>query len=106
MAPIDTIVAEFKQAVSRMYGDKLVQVILYGSYARGNYTAESGIDLAVVLQIEHVERWRAVERLSPIAVEISEKYDCLIAPIVLEAKRLIASKNLFIQTVQQEGIAV
>ncbi len=106
MGPLENILSDFKQAMSHIYGDQLASVILYGSYARGDYNADSDIDLAVVLQTERVERWREIERVAPVTVELSEKYDCLIAPVVLEAKRLISSSNLFIQTVQQEGIAL
>ena len=106
MAPLENILSDFKQAMSHLYGDRLANVILYGSYARGDFHAESDIDLAVVLQTERVERWREIERVAPIAVELSEKYDCLIAPVVLEASRLTSSGNLFIKTVQREGIVL
>ncbi|MBO0937686.1 nucleotidyltransferase domain-containing protein [Fibrella sp. HMF5335] len=106
MTSLQQITSEFKQSMLRLYGDQLAQVILYGSYARGDYNAESDVDLAVVLHIERVERWREVERIAPVVVDLSVKYNCLISPIVLEASRLNGSQNLFIRHVRQEGIAL
>jgi predicted nucleotidyltransferase len=103
MASLERILSDFKQAMFHIYGDQLASVILYGSYARGDQQAESDIDLAVVLRTDHVERWREVERIAPITVELSDKYNCLIAPIVVEAKRLASSGNLFLRAIQQEG---
>ncbi|WP_082111607.1 nucleotidyltransferase domain-containing protein [Spirosoma radiotolerans] len=46
---IDPIVRAFKKAMQEFYGDRLCDVILYGSYARGDYDEESDIDFMIVL---------------------------------------------------------
>ncbi|MCX6215553.1 nucleotidyltransferase domain-containing protein [Spirosoma sp.] len=60
---IEPIVREFKAALQDIYGDRLGDVVLYGSYARGDYD-ESDIDLMILLNDEDVNtyaefwRWR------------------------------------------------
>jgi predicted nucleotidyltransferase len=47
---IAPILAEVKSALREIYGDNLRKVILYGSYARGDYDTEgSDIDVMLVL---------------------------------------------------------
>ena len=54
------IILEFSNEVKRIFGSKLKKVILYGSYARGNYKADSDIDIMILTtftdeEIENVE---------------------------------------------------
>ena len=38
--------------LTAIFGDKLIDVILFGSYARGDYDEESDIDIAVIIKEE------------------------------------------------------
>lgn len=49
---IKPLLPKIKQAIQDLYGDRLVRVILYGSFARGKATEDSDIDIAVVLKGE------------------------------------------------------
>ena len=43
------ILAELRHYFNDLYGDRLVQLILYGSQARGDAKPDSDIDILVVL---------------------------------------------------------
>jgi predicted nucleotidyltransferase len=43
---------EVVSGVKNIFGEKLKKVILYGSYARGDYDAQSDIDIMVLADIE------------------------------------------------------
>ncbi len=47
---IKEILKEFRTGVEKLYGKKLKNIILYGSWARGDATDESDIDLLIVLE--------------------------------------------------------
>ena len=54
------IIMSFARRVRRILGKNLKQVILYGSYARGDYTEDSDIDIMVLTtltdkEIEQIE---------------------------------------------------
>ncbi len=71
--PINPIIAplvrEFKASLQQLYGDRLRDVVLYGSYARGDYDDESDIDLMVILNDEQVDTIHEVFRLCNLTLE-------------------------------------
>ncbi|MBQ3390066.1 MAG: nucleotidyltransferase domain-containing protein [Firmicutes bacterium] len=42
--------------IGRIYGDTLDRVILYGSYARGEQTGESDVDIAILVKEGNTEK--------------------------------------------------
>ena len=46
---VDKVLAEAKALLSAAYADRLKGIVLFGSYARGDFTKESDIDLLVLL---------------------------------------------------------
>ncbi|WHH59487.1 nucleotidyltransferase domain-containing protein [Petroclostridium sp. X23] len=46
---VKEITSEFVRKVKPVFGDKFKKVILFGSYARGDYDAESDIDILVMV---------------------------------------------------------
>jgi len=71
---IDELVKGFEkvlvEAFLRVFGDRLVSLVLYGSYARGDFREDSDIDLIVVLSsvvdryARHLELDRVEELLA------------------------------------------
>jgi predicted nucleotidyltransferase len=57
---------DVKQVLTELYGDRLDRVVLFGSYARGDFHNESDIDYLVVLRDETVngagEIWYMVDK--------------------------------------------
>ena len=46
---IQTLLADYLADIRKIYGNHLKTVILYGSYARGDYTADSDVDLMILV---------------------------------------------------------
>jgi len=73
-----TILAELKQKLIDIYGDKLKQLIVYGSYARGRQTESSDIDLAVVLDGK-ISKTAEISRMIDAITDLNLEYSVLIS---------------------------
>jgi hypothetical protein len=71
---INNILQEFKERLEAIYGDNLKKVILFGSYARGDYDSESDIDVLVVLE-SIVNYRKECKKARCIEQELEKKYD-------------------------------
>ena len=52
---IRVIVYQFSQDVKRILGDKLTKIIVYGSYARGDYRENSDVDIMILTKLSEEE---------------------------------------------------
>ena len=48
---IHTLLTQYLSEVQKIYGSHLKRVILYGSYARGDYTADSDVDIMMLVDL-------------------------------------------------------
>lgn len=46
---IQTLLTDYLAEIQKIYGLHLKSVILYGSYARGDYTPESDVDIMILV---------------------------------------------------------
>ena len=82
---LDTIVNEISKRVQEVLGDKLKKIILYGSYARGDYEEYSDIDIMVLADIredDEDERMDIRNKMVRISSDLGLEYDVLISIIV------------------------
>lgn len=97
---------EFINSARTKYGDRIERIILFGSYARGDYRKESDIDVLVIWKGDEVEGWNSLERE---AVEVLFKYGFIISLKILSPNEFSAMKELdfpFIRNISQEGVVV
>jgi predicted nucleotidyltransferase len=90
------------------FGDKLDKVILYGSYARGDYDNESDIDVMVIADIKHDDCLRAYEdHFNSFGSAIDLEYDVLTSIHVLDSATFYYWLDVvpFYKNVMREGVA-
>ncbi len=75
---IKQLVERIKKHLIKEYGEKIKQIIIYGSYARGEATKDSDIDVLVVID----------DSLNPF--EVRKNLSDIIFDILLEEKELIS----------------
>ncbi len=103
---IEPIVREFKTALQAMYGDRLREVILYGSYARGDYDEESDIDLMVVLNDERVDTFAEIRRISPLETSLLLTYGVAVSPLPVPYSLYKNSFSPIYQEVRKDGMVL
>ena len=100
---LDALTAEFKQAMQDLYGDRLAKVILYGSYARGDFHAESDVDFMLVLKDAELKRLEELNRTTDIRMRLFDKYDRLISLTPTTESTYQTNNFLFYRNVRREG---
>ena len=79
---LKTVLKEVKSASERLYGDSLSRIILYGSYARGDNTEESDIDVMIILDCSEKDIRRLRSLTSEIASDISLEQDLFLSVLL------------------------
>ena len=76
---LESLLSETAAGLRDIFGDKLDSVILYGSYARGDYDEESDVDVMAKLYLTADEIRPYRPRVSELAFEIGLEYDILLS---------------------------
>ena len=87
---------EFLRRVEGQFGHSIENIVLFGSYARGDYDEESDIDVLIVGDVDFDE-------LMNIVTDILLEYGELISPIVIRLGEFKRREDSFIKTVLREG---
>lgn len=103
----EPVVSEFSRRLLQAYGNRLRGLYLYGSWARGDASSDSDVDLAVVLSSPK-NFWEEFHRIRQIAYEVSFGQD---KPIVLSVMPIgihdfKKASIPIIQAIRREGRAV
>jgi predicted nucleotidyltransferase len=101
------ILTKLKRYLKQEYGEQLDQVILFGSQARGDATAESDIDILVVLLNDEVDACKEINRTGKCITDLCLEYNVMIS-CILTSKTIYATKQnaYFYRNIYREGIAV
>lgn len=79
-----TAVLDFLARVHSTYGGQIQRAMLFGSKARGEATAESDIDVLLIIADE---TWQIRDEICAISADVSLKYDVLLdARVIGEAR--------------------
>ena len=103
LTSINPILSELKQELQKMYGDRLVKLILFGSHARGEANLNSDIDLLAVLK-SPVSQVQEISYMSNLRVKILLDYNELVSIIPMSEDRFNAKTVSLLRNIQREGI--
>lgn len=97
------ILAELKQRLTELYGDRLSQLILFGSQARGDATEDSDVDVLVVLEGE-VEPYAESDRSIEIVADVSLRHSVVICCMYVSQAQYEQRRNATLMNAAREGI--
>jgi len=105
---LEQIKSEISRDIQNALGSNLHKIILYGSYARGDYNEDSDIDIMVLADIEEDNMSIFRSLANKVASRISLKYDALVtisirnSPLFYSRMRMLP----FYQNVIKEGVVI
>lgn len=96
---------ELKARLTGMYGNRLVRVVLYGSFARGDFSEGSDVDVAVFLRGE-VAIGKEIDRIGPVASEIGLHYGLALSVLPLPETWWQTRTSPLLLNLRREGMTL
>lgn len=107
MQPIIYQIAnEYKAQLRQLYGNELVELILFGSHARGDYHKESDIDFAMVLRNPNTRTAAEIAKTSPLSSRLSLKYGIMLSSLPTTIHKKQTSMQGIYQEIRKDGIVI
>ena len=107
---INKIISEFITEVNNIYGARIKKIILYGSYARGDFNKSSDIDIMILTDFTDDEIVKYRSEIVQLAYEIewNNKFDIHLSPLVKNLDRFNYWLEAlpFYRNVQKEGVVL
>ncbi len=100
---IRKLMKELKEGLTRIYGDKLKAVYLYGSYARGDYRQGSDVDVMILLS-DYRNYWEELRRSTELASDISLEYDVTVSRLIMKEIQWKESDMPVLRNIHKEGV--
>lgn len=102
------IILDFSRQVKRILGTKLTKVILYGSYARGDYRDNSDIDIMVLTTLSDDKIEKIETQVFDLAFDFQMEYGIDISVIIKNEEHFNHWLGAlpFYDNVQKEGIVL
>lgn len=108
MKTMNDIILDFSRQVKRILGNKLAKVILYGSYARGDYRENSDVDIMVLTTLTDDEIEKIENKIFDLAFDFEMEYGIDISVILKNEKQFEYWLGAlpFYDNVEKEGIVL
>lgn len=100
---IKLLVTSIKEYLVRIYGEKIKEVILYGSYVRGEDAEDSDIDVLVLVD-DSLNPFEVRKRLSDLLFDILLEKGELVSVIVIPERFFKKYNSPFMLNVKKEGV--
>ena len=102
---IKKIINTTARELRNIYTDRLRELILFGSYARGDYSTHSDIDIAAIIDnvsdamVEH-------EKYFDVISHLSLENDVVLSVVPIDSRDFEQKRSPLILNIEKEGIRV
>lgn len=102
------MLADVEKRMRDLFYQKLDAIILYGSYARGDFTYDSDVDIMVLVDEQEEDLRKYDDKITDIMVDLSLKYNIVVSLYVQSVQNYNKYVKMlpFYKNVQKEGIRV
>lgn len=103
---LNAILHQISNYSKELFGDKFKNIILYGSYARGDYDEESDIDIMIMVDMPREELYKYRSLMSIFCAELDLENNVLLSPKLQSIPFFNKWKNAlpFYQNVIKDGV--
>lgn len=102
------ILCSIKQGYKQVYGDDIMDIYLYGSYARGDYEQDSDIDFVAIVKGNRLDLQKKLKVMWDIAADLGLENDIVISPTVIPYNEFLQyqEKLPYYRNIIKEGVKV
>lgn len=103
---VEDLLQLYRNELETVSQHHIVKVILYGSYARGDFREDSDIDILVLVDLKDFKECE--EKIFDLTYDFNIEHDTDIMPIVqnIEHFNYWKSAYMFYRNVSKEGVAI
>jgi predicted nucleotidyltransferase len=103
---LNTVLCDFVAECRAFFNEKLFDVRLFGSYARGDHNEESDIDVMIILDVSDAEVRKYRHDICRVAATLELKYNVTISPVLYGKEEYNTLKTFgFCKNVETEGVS-
>ncbi|MFG6099120.1 nucleotidyltransferase domain-containing protein [Leptolyngbyaceae cyanobacterium CCMR0082] len=100
-----SIVSSLKKELTDLYQNRLLQLTLFGSQARGEAKSDSDIDVLVVLK-PPVNAGVEIKHTSKMVADLSLQHDVVISCVFMDEDRYNTRNGPLLRNIRREGIVI
>ena len=105
---IENVKKDSVPMVIEALGDDLDEVILYGSCARGDYSFDSDVDIALITDCDRYDSKKYSKKLASIAAEMTTRYMAIVNFVCLPRTEFNEKRSWYpyFKNIDNEGIVL
>lgn len=105
---LNVILKVITEAYKSVYGENIIKILLYGSYARGDYQKDSDIDIVAIVQGDRVKLQEQLKKIWDISSDLEVEYGAIVSPAVIPFEEFEKYKNdlPYYKNIQREGVKI
>ncbi len=103
---IPALLDDLRHRLSQHYGDRLVQLVLFGSQARGEAAMDSDVDVLVVLRGDVPHPGLEIDAMMDIIYDLTLRYECALSVLPVSEEDFRTRQSPLLMNVRREGICL
>lgn len=100
---LSNIIGQLREGLRELYGDRFRDLLLYGSYARGDAREGSDIDLLILLK-GPVDTAQEICRIVDLSAPLSLDHGVLLSVMPVSEEAYEKGNTAFLRTVRREAV--
>lgn len=105
---LDIILRKIAEIYKTVYGENLIKIILYGSYARGDYDSESDVDIVAIVQGNRLVLQEQLKKVWDESCELELEYGTILSPTVIPYEEFEKYRDdlPYYRNIAKEGVEI